>query len=327
MRGELVVDRVAVERSACGRLFSLEDDAAPQAANVMVSGPAILIGLPTLTPLDIAAELIDRSDDELLILDILDDYSPARLLALSDQGDPVAAYILGQMYFDGIGVVRDFKAAGEQFEKAAASGHPAGQYGLGRYLERMIFEYNEPVEDGGRITDLYRASFAQGFGKAGVRLANLYAEGLIALPDDNRAENIEIWKTMAERGHAGSRFELVVRNIDADTQFAALKGDAQNDNGEAALWLCRVDDNRQALRERFDHCVFAASRGHEMAVVTMATDLYSRKGLDLSPTDLAYWSRLALGSPLLPDQWLPCVEAIADTGQITDACDLSGKGP
>lgn len=326
MRGDLVIDGVRMSPQTC-RDFVSDTEPEPAAGPMVAYSPSILIALPAMTPLDIAAELIDRTDDELLILDILEDYSPERLHALSDQGDPVAAYILGQMYFDGVGVFRNLHTAGEQFEKSAASGHPAGQYGLGRFLERMIFEYNEPVEDGGRITDLYRASFAQGFGKAGVRLADLYADGRVALPDDNPDENIDIWKTMAARGHAGSRYELMVREIDADAQFASLAADARGANGEAALWLCRYDDQRQALRERFDHCVYAASRGHEMAVIAMATDLYSQGDLNLSRSDLAYWARLAIGSPLLPDQWLPCIEAIADTGQITAACDLSGKGP
>lgn len=326
LRGELVIDGAQIPAENC-RYLASEIEPEPAAGPMVAYSPSILITLPSMTPLDIAAELFDRTDDELMVLDILEDYSPERLHALSDQGDPVAAYILGQMYFDGIGVLRNRTIAGEQFEKSAAKRHPAGQYGLGRFLERMIFEYNEAVEGGGRITDLYRASFAQGFGKAGVRLADLYAEGHIALPDDNPDENIDIWKTMAARGHAGSRYELMVRGIDADAQFAALTADARSANGDAALWLCRYDDQRQALRERFDHCVYAASRGHEMAVIAMATDLYSQGDLNLSRSDLAYWARLAIGSPLLPDQWLPCIEAIADTGQITAACDLGGKGP
>ena len=54
---------------------------------------------------------------------------------LADAGDPTAQTALGEMYYNGRGVVADRATAASWFLKAADQGHISAQYALGRLYE------------------------------------------------------------------------------------------------------------------------------------------------------------------------------------------------
>jgi TPR repeat protein len=49
----------------------------------------------------------------------------------ADRGSAVAEWMMGRLYFDGKGVIRDFTEAATWFRKAAGEGLPVAQWDLG----------------------------------------------------------------------------------------------------------------------------------------------------------------------------------------------------
>lgn len=91
---------------------------------------------------------------------------------LAKKGDVAAQFSLGECYYNGTGVERDWNAAMKWFSKAATAGYPQAQYALGECWEK------------GRGTDRnretaihwYTLSAKQGFLDAQTHLAHMYLE-------------------------------------------------------------------------------------------------------------------------------------------------------
>jgi len=43
----------------------------------------------------------------------------------AEQGNPIAQYVLGTMYYDGVGVLKDYKEAAKWIKKAYENGNKA----------------------------------------------------------------------------------------------------------------------------------------------------------------------------------------------------------
>jgi TPR repeat protein len=75
------------------------------------------------------------------------DYATALSLwrPLAQQGNALAQYNLGLMYFHGLGVVRDYREAVKWYRLAAQQGNPIAQYNLGMMYFNGLGVAQDPV--------------------------------------------------------------------------------------------------------------------------------------------------------------------------------------
>ena len=133
-------------------------------------GAVVLLLL--FAPAAIADDNADCSaSDELLKTD------PGRAIAacgrLAAQGDIVAQYNLGLMYFAGQGVPQDYGQAAKWFRKAAERGDAPAQYSLG-----LIYQAGQGVgRDALEAAMWYRKAAEQGYVYAQSILGFMYGDG------------------------------------------------------------------------------------------------------------------------------------------------------
>jgi len=140
------------------------------------------------------------SVDELrAVLSHEDPRETARLVSAAAKfGFIDAQLILGQMFIDGIGVVRDTAAAYDWFRTAAHAGSPAGKNMVGR-----CHELGWGVAADAAIAATWYAQSAQaGLDWAQYNLANLYLMGNGVTRDIHQA--MEWYRCAAAQGHAKS---------------------------------------------------------------------------------------------------------------------------
>ena len=167
----------------------------------------------------------------------------AEWVPLAEQGDADAQSLLGDMYIDGEGVLKNYKKAFKWFTLAAEQGHADAQHNLG-----YMYAEGEGVLENDIAGEKWETLAAeQGHAQAQHNLGYMYAEGEGVLENYKTAAK---WYTLAaEQGFADSQYNLALMFIDGEgvlenhktayrwAKLAAAQGDggAQSLLGELAM--------------------------------------------------------------------------------------------
>ena len=103
------------------------------------------------------------------------------------KGDAKAQYNLGLMYYNGQGVLQDYKEAVKWYRKSAEQGYAKAQHNLGVMYEDglgVLQDYKEAFK-------WYRLASEQGYAEAQHNLGLLYEDGLGVLQDYK--ESVKWW--------------------------------------------------------------------------------------------------------------------------------------
>jgi uncharacterized protein len=120
------------------------------------------------------------------------------------KGDAKAQYNLGLMYYNGQGVVQDYKEAVKWYRQSAEQEYVDAQYNLGWMYDEgkgVIQDYKEAVK-------WYRRSAEQGDGFAQYNLALNYENGKGVLQDYKEA--VKWYRKSAEQGYVEAQYNLGV---------------------------------------------------------------------------------------------------------------------
>lgn len=279
---------------------------------VMRPTAPVISGLPSTVAaarpprtLDIAMAVLEKTDEPLLVLQILDEHPPARLRQMSEAGEPLAGYILGYMYTHGVGVTRDHAKARLHLEKAAESEHPAALLELAYFLE-----YHGRPGEKERALTLYRAAAAKDFAKARSHYAEVLRTGRLG-PRDG-AEARRLFRAAADAGHPYAHFMLASLGEEQELHIAALKRLSEAGDADGDHWLCQFSVSALDIDGQFDHCLAAAKAGYSAARAHSAVSYAEGRGTEVSRSKAAYWARLALGSPNLDPALRRRIEGLAE---------------
>ncbi|WP_298017851.1 caspase family protein [uncultured Parasphingopyxis sp.] len=243
----------------------------------------------TPASLDIPLEMMSTLDENILIVRVLERYRAEQILAMAEGGDPVAQYLAGYMYGYGAGLPEDHEQARHWLERAAASGHPAGQLELGYFLTR----YGEPDERS-RAVELVRAAADQGYAKAMSHLGAMMFDPQYAMQDE--AEATRLYRAAAERGHAWAHYALSLRREDVAGHIAALSALAEAGNDEGHNWLCELSFAGFPVERSFDHCLAASRAGYTVPRAIVAMRYAEGDGVEANEESAEYWARMAAES-------------------------------
>ena len=136
------------------------------------------------------------------------------------QGNADAQFALGNCYYSGNGVSQDPDEALKWYHKAAEQGHAAAQYTL---AEKYYLK-----EDDANAVKWYRKAAEQGHADAQYELAECYNNGL-GIDKDN-AEAVKWYRNAAEQGHAAAQYEL------AECYRVGLLVGTDEDKAEYEAW-------------------------------------------------------------------------------------------
>jgi len=133
------------------------------------------------------------------------------LRPLAEKGDPLAEFMLGNMYDNAHGVPQDDAAALIWYRQAADQGSKGAAAGLGR-----MYENGRGVPPDYTVAAAwYRYAADRGVGAAQFNLGNLYAKGLGVPQDDVQAYK---WLDLAATSFVAwtkENFDLAIRSRDA----------------------------------------------------------------------------------------------------------------
>lgn len=161
------------------------------------------------------------------------EYARRQLAALADGGNPFAASILGKIFYEGIGVEKDYAEARQLFESAAAEGMPEALYRLGRMYheglgvgrdDALAFDYLEQAvdKDNMEAKALLGKMYFEGDGVATNRL-----EGVDLLSQASRFGILEAQLYLGEAFVNGRGIAKDVNLAAAQVKDAAEAGDAR----------------------------------------------------------------------------------------------------
>jgi uncharacterized protein len=233
-------------------------------------------------------------DEPVLIARLMRSHSSAEIVAAANAGDPVAQYLLGYMLHFGDNMPKDMGLARIWLEKAAASGHPAGQTELAYFLAR-----NAPLgptgdADRARARALFEAAVTQGFAKAQSHYAHALLYGTLSPVDKPRA--LSLFRAAADAGHIYANFALGTLG-DGDAAEKRLRAIVAAGNGEGNLWLCELYNAQNRAGAALNECRTAAEFGYAGARAITARIYAEGMGIGRSIEDAEYWARLALKTP------------------------------
>ena len=120
----------------------------------------------------------------------------------ADQGDARAENALGDMSFDGNGTPQDYAAALTWYRKSADQGHAGAQYNLGTMYENG----NGVPQDYAEALKWYRLAAEQGDTRAQVDLGAIYENGEVAPRD--YAEALKWFQKAADQGSSAAQYNL-----------------------------------------------------------------------------------------------------------------------
>ena len=120
----------------------------------------------------------------------------------AEQGDAVAQLFLGQMFFEGLGVLQDYKVAKMWFEKSASNNISMAQNNLG-----LMYEQGKGVaQDQEEAVKWFRQAAEQGIIQAQFNLGLMYEQGKGVAQDLQKAA---IWyQKAAVQGDKNAQFNL-----------------------------------------------------------------------------------------------------------------------
>ena len=113
----------------------------------------------------------------------------------AEQGAEIAQFYMGESYYRGKGVQKNFKIALEWFEKAAKQGHPKAQYMVGL----IHYEGNGVQQDYNEALDWIRKAAKQENADAQYHLGTMYRNGTVVLQDYKSA--FEWFSKASENDH------------------------------------------------------------------------------------------------------------------------------
>ncbi len=252
-------------------------------------GAAADTGSPA--PLDIPLSVLSTLDENILIVRVFETHSPDDLIALAEAGDPVALYLVGYMYEFGAGVEQDLAEARRWLERAAETGHPAGQLEFGYFLSR-----HGAADERDRALALIEAAAAQDYAKAMSHLGAVLMDGLLGPRDPERAE--ALYRDAAALGHAWAHYALALRRQDIPAQIAALQALARDGNREGDNWLCELSQSGFGIdvEAGFAHCLEAARAGYTVPRAYTAMRYATGNGVAASDSRARFWARVAADS-------------------------------
>ncbi len=230
--------------------------------------------------LEIPLRTLSTIDESTLITRVLAEHSPAAMLRMAEAGDPLALYLVGYMFEWGVGVERSLPQARMWLERAAATGHPAGQLEYGYYL----LNHGDGQADRTRAIELYRQAAAQNYAKAMSHLAS-------AIWANQPAEALRLVRAAAALGDASALYTLANQGERA-ASVAALERLAAGGDAEGDRWLCELGEGSDTvLRER---CRRAAEDGRIDAQARLALMLDAGRGGARDAGQARSWAYLAL---------------------------------
>jgi len=130
---------------------------------------------------------------------------------LAEQGYALAQFNLGLMYYNGQGVLQDYKEAAKWYRLAAEQGQASAQYSLGL----MHFKGQGVPENYKEAAKWYRKSAEQGFADAQTHLGLLYLLGRGVIQDNIQAH---MWTNLAASN--GNKLAFNGRDIAAKRMTA-----------------------------------------------------------------------------------------------------------
>jgi TPR repeat protein len=184
------------------------------------------------------------------------------LLAKADAGDRVAQSSVGEMYFSGEEVAKDYTQAAKWSRKAAEQGDAAAQTLLG-----LLYAIGEGVpRDYAQAASWYRKAAEQGDANAQYNLGLLYYRGNGVFQDYSQAA---FWfHKAAMQGYADAQYNLGLL-------YANGQGETQDD-AQAALWYRK-----------------AAEQGHATAQNNLGVFYANGQGVQKNHVQASYWFRMA----------------------------------
>ena len=244
------------------------------AAAAAQSGPA------PARRLEIPLRTLSTIDESTLITRVLAEHSPAAMLRMAEAGDPLALYLVGYMFEWGVGVERSLPQARLWLERAAATGHPAGQLEYGYYL----LHHGDGQADRARAIALYRQAAAQDYAKAMSHLAS-------AIWTAEPAEGRRLIRAAAALGDANALYTLANQGERA-ASVAALERLSAGGDAEGDRWLCELNEGADALLQQ--RCRRAAEEGRIDAQARLALMLDAGRGGARDAGQARSWAYLAL---------------------------------
>lgn len=120
------------------------------------------------------------------------------------QGDAEAQYQLGECYYNGNGVRKDFFAAADWYRKAAEQGHADAQFMFGR----CCYHGEGISKDYGVAFEYYRKAAEQDHAKGQCGLGYCYYDGEGV--EENKEEAVKWYRKAAEQGIPEAQNQLAV---------------------------------------------------------------------------------------------------------------------
>lgn len=122
---------------------------------------------------------------------------------LADQGDAIARFSIGMMYYEGQGVAQDYKEAVRYLQLGADQGHSLSQERLGYFYRRGL----GVAKDLDKVVHYYRLAATQRNKDAQAALGLLYFRGEDNLKSDF-VEAVKWFRLAAAQGDEFSQFQL-----------------------------------------------------------------------------------------------------------------------
>lgn len=213
------------------------------------------------------------------------------LKPLAEKGDAQAQYNLGQCYFSGWGVEKDWKLAEVWLRRSAAQGHEWAKVllaytidGLGKHAE---------------AAKLYQWAAGKGIATAQVRLGQMYRDGLGV--GKNLREAYRLFGLAAKQGDAAGQAELaqalangnevVKRDVGRALELARASAKQGNAKGQVLLGIMLSEgwgvapDAKQAIK----WWLRAAAQNEDTAMTMLGWAYKNGKGVAADPAEAFKW--------------------------------------
>jgi TPR repeat protein len=237
----------------------------------------------------------------------------------AENGDVIAQYVLGTLYFHGRGVAQDYSEGAKWFRKAAEQGNAKAEYAIG-----FCYHFGEGVETNyAEAVKWYRKAADHNDAMAQYHLGFCYANSQGVEKD--YAEAAIWWRKAAEQGIASAQRDLgvcytrgdgVIKDaVEAAKWYsrAASQGDAK---AQANLGVCY--DNGDGVPKDFvkayEWINLAAAQGDHLAKEYRSTLVY-----EMTPEQIAEAQELSR-------EFRPCKESGSDNSTSPDNPTATGTG-
>ena len=165
----------------------------------------------------------------------------------AEQGNASAQNNLGHLYYNGLGVSRDYAEAARWFRKAAEQGHAEAQSTVGN-----LFAHGKGLpQDYDEALRWYRKAADQGWAEAYTHLGEMYFQGHGVTQD--YAQAVAWLRRAAEQGDARGQFLL-------GRMYSQGHG-VPKDDAEAARWYLKAAEQGNALAQDWLGADYEMGRG------------------------------------------------------------------